>query len=264
MTALLLLLAALPQDTHDVRWKVEEGRAFACTWKLVLKLKDPASPATDTDMTQEYAATLNVVKAGKERSDLRLQFTRMAMTGTIGGQPVDFLYENGESKKPAGTTEAGRNLKRECETPGTVQLTSTGRYTCDGGKLVKAMFQGQSDLLGAQLPGKAVAVGSEWEGTVKAPDQGGTASPVVKVKYKLAGVDGGRARITMKESKKLEVPEFNILANFISDTEFNVAEGFCAKSTCRVSGTITSKDAAADGHVDMDCTIDFEMTSAKK
>jgi hypothetical protein len=264
--ALLIILAPLLQDTQDLRWRLEPGQKYTCSWSMRLIFNDPAKPGDKVDMTQEFTGTVEVTKTDKDKTEFTLLLKRLALKGTFRGSPLDVLYEGGETKKPAAPRESAQNIKRECEKPGTLSLTPTGEYKFSGKHIVASYFQGQSDFFGPQVPGKAVDAAAEWEGTLEGPPTGtAKKAPPVKVKYKLASVENNLARIQMKETKDIESGDCVINANFTSDSHFNVAGGFCAKSTATVKGVIKLKGAPAGSPTaDVETTMNFEMTPEKK
>jgi len=264
--ALLIFLAPLQQDTQDLRWRLEPGQRYTCTWSMKLVFNDPAKPGDRVDMTQGFSGTMEVTKTAKDKTECTLVLKRLALNGTFRGTPMDVLYEDGETKKPAAPSESAQNIKRECEKPGTLSLTPTGEYKFLGKHIVAAYFQGQSDFFGPQVPGKPVDAAAEWEGSLEGPPTGtARKAPPVKVKYRLAGVDKDLVRIQMKETKDIESGDCVINANFTSDSQFNVAGGFCAKSTATVRGVIKVKGAPAGSPTaEVETTMNFEMTPEKK
>lgn len=262
----LVVVAAfwLAQDAQLLQWRVQEGRAFTATWRMELKVVDPENPGVSVEMKIDIAATLTTRKAGKDEATFDLTVTKYAMKGSYLGKPTELHYEDGAVRRPDPAGAPGQKLKLEIEKPGQIRVDSRGVYSYPVAHILKPFFDGRSDFLGCQLPSRAVKVGDTWEGEVESSKARGKGMPAMKVRYRLDEATSGFARISMDERQDFPISSgrtFNLRA--ASESEFNIAGGYCSKSRITVDGYDKTGRKEAPETPDFASVMTFELKPIK-
>jgi hypothetical protein len=264
MNLVLTVAVCLAQDAQVLQWKVQEGQAFTATWKMELKVVDPENPGVSVEMKIDIAAALKVRKAAKEEATFDLTVTKYAMKGSYLGRPTELHYEDGAVLRPDPAGPAGLKLKGEVEKPGQLKVDSRGIYSFPAAHLIKPFFDGRSDFLGCQLPSRAVKAGDTWEGEVETSKAREKGMPPMKVRYTLKETAPDLARVTMDERQDFSISSgrtFNLRA--ASESEFNIAGGYCSKSTITVDGYDKTGRKGAPESPDFASVMTFELKPIK-
>jgi hypothetical protein len=256
MTALLILLAPLLQETHELKWDLKEGQSFACAWTLEM-----GGPGLDVKI--DLKGTLAVRKVGPEGVEGDLTVIRYAMKGKMQGE-IDMLFEDGVLKRPDPGSPNGKRILPDLLKPLPVKITPRGRYSAVGPHVVQPLFGGQSDFFGAQLPETAVAVGATWQGILESPQSKASGSEPLKATYKLVARTGDTVRITMDHREDIKAAGRVLDTHFEEETTFDVRAGHCVRSRADVAVIDkTDPDRAPPGIPDITTVIRFEMSPAR-
>ena len=257
-----LLLSS--QDSVELKWNLKEGQTFECGWVMDSRITTPDAPAVLMDVRFEVRGTLKVGKIDGAGARCELTLTRYALKGKTGPEDTDILFEDGAIKRPAPDSPAGKNLQRECRKPMMVKLQSRGVYSVEGKHIVSALFGGQSDFFGSQLPPGPVAAGATWEGTMESPQSRQAGKPPMKVRYKLDGVKGDEARIVLDERQNIEAAGKVMDFHAVTESTFNVKAGHCARAKATIHATdVTDPKRKPPEKPDMVVVTTFEMTEKK-
>ena len=255
MIALLVLLAPLLQETHELKWNLKEGQTFACAWTLEM-----GGPGMDIKI--DLRCTLAVRKSTADGVEGELTVVRYAMKGKMQGE-VDLLFEDGVLKRPDPASPNGKRILPDLLKPLRVKITPQGRYSAAGPHVVQPLFGGQSDFFGAQLPSAAVALGATWEGILESPQGKASGSEPLKASYKLAERTGDLARITMDHRQDIKAAGRVMDTHFQEESTFDARAGYCVRSKADVAVIDkTDPDRAPPGAPDITTVIKFEMAPA--
>jgi hypothetical protein len=258
------VLCLLLQETHELKWTLKEGQAFTCAWAMESRITSPDAPGVLMDCRFEVRGSLKVGKVDGGEARCELTLSRYSLKGKVGADDTDILYEDGAMKRPSPDTAGGRKLQQECSKPMIVKLTPRGAYTVEGKHIVAALFGGQSDFFGSQLPPIKVAVGSSWDGTMESPQARQAGKPPMKVRYKLESVKGDEARIVLDERQNVEAANKVMDFHAVTESTFNVRAGHCSKAKATVHvNDMTDPKRKAPATPDMVVVTEFEMAEKK-
>jgi len=262
--AIVILVALLPQETHELKWALKEGQAFTCAWTADTRASSPEAPGFLMDLKFEIKATLSVIKVGEKEARCQLVLSTYSLKGSLQGNEVDILFENGAVRRPDPEGDRGKSIFRECTKPVSLQLTPRGIYSIEGKHLVQGLFEGQSDFFGSQLPPAPVAVGGTWEGQMESPQSRAQGRTPLKVRYKLESLKEDAARIVLDERQDIKAAGRVMEFHAVSESIFNTKAGHCAraKATVEVSD-MTDPAREAPEKPDISMTLTFEMAEKK-
>lgn len=216
------------EDGYALAWKFASDASYAFHWKTAVQITGSQDgqpmPATDLTMSSSVKAKVRQVYADGG-AELEGTIQRLEMKGRYPGQEVDLLFENGEFKKGGGDPDRARELQK----PFRFTLSRNGQYQFKSDYPLGPMLPGQADVLGPQFPSGKAKVGHTWQHSVKSGN-----GPDVKVTYKLAGMDNGRAHITVDDRQPIEANGIKFDFTFKEDAVFDIDKGLCSRTKVTV------------------------------
>lgn len=261
---LIALLAPLLQETHELKWALKEGQTFTCSWVAETKVTSPEAPETLMDFRFEIKGTLKVGKAGADGAPCELVLSKYALKGSMGRDPIDILYENGAVKRPDPESSGGKNILRECAKPVAIRLRSNGTYAVEGKHMAQAIFEGQSDFFGSQLPPAPVAVGATWEGILESPQSRAQGRPPMKVRYRLDSRKDDAARIVLDERQEIKAAGRLLDFHAVTESTFNVRAGHCTRGKAVIHvNDVTNPKRPKPEKPDIVMTLEVEISEKK-
>lgn len=252
----LVCLILIAQEKVDMSWQLKEGSRMTADWICNLKMGREGGATDESRM--EYAGTLTVVRIVDGKAECELLLNKMTVTGSVAGKKIDLCVEDGVVKRPEGDEATRKRILEQLAKPIKISLGTRGEYALSKSHPLGALFSGKSDLFGPELPGKPVAVGEEWASTVRGPAAG---SETVPVKYKLAAVENGKAKITLDEAVDMTPEGIEIKATFKTEALFDISGGYYA------SGKTVATTRTADKQypeLNNEATFEFKFTPLKK
>jgi len=264
IAAILFLTGSALQETHELKWALKEGQTFTCSWVAETKVTSPESPETLMDFRFEIKGTLKVGKTGADGARCELVLSKYSLKGSMGRDPIDILYESGEVRRPDPESSGGKNILRECGKTMTIRLRPNGTYAVEGKHIAQAIFEGQSDFFGSQLPPAPVAVGATWEGILESPEARAQGRPPMKVRYKLESRKDDAARIVLDERQEIKAAGRLLDFHAVTESTFNVRAGHCAwgKAVIHVND-VTDPKRPKPEKPDIVMTVEVEFAEKK-